>query len=192
MVEDPGTAGDGPAEEGAATPESPVGQEVDEPVFMKENVRLGPFQTQILECKVKPLIRERIHVMVMPSRAGESQPGGEWPLPPGLHVLHTYTRLKMSSNKVSVVVRNMSESPVFLKKGVQVARVVSASPVSPVELSPEMEVVLRAEAEQEPMYVAEWQEKLLEKLNLDGLNDWTPQNTAMARTLFWPFIISLC
>ena len=192
VVEDPGTAGDGPAEEGAATPESPVGQEVDEPVFMKENVRLGPFQTQILECKVKPLIRERIHVMVMPSRAGESQPGGAWPLPPGLHVLHTYTRLKMSSNKVSVVVRNMSESQVFLKKGMQVARVVSASPVSPVELSPEMEVVLRAEVEQEPMSVAEWQEKLLEKLNLDGLNNWTSRNIAMARTLFWPFIISLC
>ena len=139
VIADPGTAGDGPAEEGAATPESPVGWEVDEPVFMKENVRLGLFQTQILECKVKPLIGESAHVMVMPLRAGESQPGGVWPLPPGLHVLHMYTRIKMSSNKVSVVVRNMSESPIFLKKGVHVVRVVSASPVSPTELSPEME-----------------------------------------------------
>ena len=43
----------------------------------------------------------------------------------------------MSSSKVSVV-RNMSESPVFLKKGVQVARLVSASPVELAELSPEM------------------------------------------------------
>ena len=40
VVEDPGMARDGPAEEGAAIPESTVGQEVDEPVFMKENVRL--------------------------------------------------------------------------------------------------------------------------------------------------------
>ena len=37
----------------------------------------------------------------------------------------------MGSNKVSMVVRNMSESPVFLKKGVQVAWVVLASPVPP-------------------------------------------------------------
>ena len=110
----------------------------------------------------------------MPLRAGESQAGGAQPLPSGFNVLHAYTRLKMSSNKVSVVVRNMSESPIFLKKGMHVARVVSASPVSSTELSPEMEAVLGAEAEQKPMSVAERQEKLLEKLNLDALSNWTP------------------
>ena len=47
VVEDPGMAGDGPAEEGTTSPEYPTSQEVDEPVFMKENVRLGLFQTQI-------------------------------------------------------------------------------------------------------------------------------------------------
>ena len=50
---------------------------------MKENIRLGPFQTQILECKVKPLIGESAQVMVMPLKVGESEPGGAWPLPPG-------------------------------------------------------------------------------------------------------------
>ena len=68
----------------------------------------------------------------------------------------------------------MSEFPIFLKKGVHVARVVSASLVTPVELSSEMDAVLGAEAEQEPMSVAKWQEKLLERLNLDGLSNWTP------------------
>ena len=75
-----------------------MSQDLDEPVFMKENVRLGPFQTQILEYKVKPLIGERTHIMVTPLRAGETQPGGAWPLPSGLHVLHAYTRLKMSGS----------------------------------------------------------------------------------------------
>ena len=187
VVEDPGMAWDGPAEEGAASPESPAGWEVDEPVFIKENVRLGPFQTQILECKVKPLIGESTHVMVMPLRAGKSQPGGTWPLSPGLHVLHAYTRLKMSSNKVSVVVRNMSESAIFLKKGVHVARVVSTSLVPPTEPSLEMEAILVSEAEREPMSVAEQQEKLLEKLNLDGLSNWTPGNAAVAQDLVLAF-----
>ena len=41
MVEDLGQARDGPAEEGAATLESPAGQNLGDPVFMKENVRLG-------------------------------------------------------------------------------------------------------------------------------------------------------
>ena len=51
----------------------------------------------------------------------------------------------MSSSKVFVVVRNMSEFPIFLKKGMQVARVVSSSPVEPAELSLEMEAILGSE-----------------------------------------------
>ena len=66
---------------------------------MKDNVRQGPFQTQILECRIKPVFG----VMVTPLRVGVAQPGGMQPLAPGLHVLHMYTRLKMSSSKVSVV-----------------------------------------------------------------------------------------
>ena len=67
--------------------------------------------------------------MVMPLRAGEAQPGRAQPLPPRLHILHVYTRLKMSSSKVSMVVRNISESLIFLKKEVQVARVVRVARV---------------------------------------------------------------
>ena len=106
---------------------------------------------------------------------------------PQLHVLHAYTRLKMSSSKVSVVVRNMSESPIFLKKGVQVAWVVSATPIPPVELSTQMEATLGVEAVQEPMSVTTWQDKLLEKLNLDGLSNWTLQNAATAQDLVLAF-----
>ena len=145
-----------------------MGQDLDEPVFIRENGRLGPFQTQILEYRVKPLIGESAHVMVMPLRAGETQPGGAWPLPPGLHILHAYTRLKM-------------------KKGVQVTRVVSMSPVLPVELSPEWEAILGMEDKWEPLSVVERQTKLLEKLDLDGLSNWTPRNAMVARDLVLAF-----
>ena len=37
--------------------------------------------------------------MVMPLRAGGTQPSGVQSLPPRLHVLHAYTRLKMSSSR---------------------------------------------------------------------------------------------
>ena len=70
---------------------------------------------------------------------------GVQPLHPRLHVLHMYTKLKMSSSKVSVVVKNMSESAIFLKMGMQVVRVVSVSPVLPTELSLEMKAVLGIE-----------------------------------------------
>ena len=187
VAEDPGTASDGPVEEGAAAVEPPMGQDLDKPVFMRENVRLGPFQTQILECRVKPLIGESAHVMVMPLRPGETQPGGVWPLPPGLHILHVHTRLKMSSSRVSVVVRNMSESLIFLKKGVQVGRVVSTLPVLPAELFLELEAILGMEDKWESLSVAERQTKLVEKLNLDGLSNWTPQNATAAQDLVLAF-----
>ena len=93
----------------------------------------------------------------------------------------------MSSSKVSMIIRNMSESLVFLKKGVQVAQVVSASPVLPVELSLEMEAALGMEDRHPSLSVAEWQGKLLEKLNLGGLSNWTPQNAAAVQELVLTF-----
>ena len=64
-----------------------------------------------------------------------------------------------------------------------VARVMSASPVPPMELSPEMEATLGMDARPEPMLVVVRQEKLLEKLNLDGLAHWSLKNAMAAREL---------
>ena len=80
MEKDQGMGEGSPVGEGAS--ESSLALDVDEPIFMKENVRLGPFQTQILECRVKLLIGESTQVMVTPLRGRESQPGGARPLPP--------------------------------------------------------------------------------------------------------------
>ena len=77
----------------------------------------------------------------------------------------------------------MSDSHIFLKKGVPVVRVVSASLVPPAELSPEMEAALGTESRPEPLSVAARQEKLLEKLNLDGLAQWSPENVVAVREL---------
>ena len=77
----------------------------------------------------------------------------------------------------------MSDSHIFLKKGVPVVWVVPASLVPPTELLPEMEAVLGMEARPEPMSVVVRQEKLLEKLNLDGLAHWSPGNAVTVREL---------
>ena len=102
----------------------------------------------------------------------EGQPKETKPLPLGLHVLHAYTHLINGSRRVSLVVRNVSDSHIFPKKGVPVVWVVSASLVLPAELSPEMEATLGKESRPEPLSVAARQEKLLENLNLDGLAHW--------------------
>ena len=126
---DLGSGAGGDEGKSVVAPEKPLEKGIDEPVMMREGLKLGPFQMQILEGKTTPLLQETAHVMVAPLKAGMVWPAGACPLPPGLHVLHVYIRLKMGSNKVSVIVRNMSGSPIFLKKGVQVAYIVSASPV---------------------------------------------------------------
>ena len=128
--------------EGAS--EGPWEVDVDELVMVRESVHLGPFQTEIIEGQVKPLLRDMAHVMITPLRV-EGQLWEARLLPLGLHVLHAYTHLKNSSSKVSLVVRNTSDSHIFLKKGVPVTQVVSASSMLPTELSLEMEATLVAE-----------------------------------------------
>ena len=160
----------------------PLEGSIDKLVMVWESICLGPFQTKIIEGWVKPLLGDTSRVMIIPLRV-EGQPQETKPLPPGLHILHAYTHLKNGSGKVSLVVRNVSDSHIFLKKYVPVARVMSASLVPPVKLSPEMEAALGAESQPKPMSVAVRQEKLLEKLNLDGLAHWFPQNVAVVREL---------
>ena len=164
--------------EGAMASEDSVDQEIDEPALMRESMKLKPFQMEILEEKTNPLLGESTQVMVAPMKAGEAQQSGTRPLPPGLHVFHIYMRLKMGSNKVSVVVWNMSDSPIYLKKGMQIACIVSAVPVPPAKLSAKMEATLGAEVQQELMSISMHQERLLEKLNLDGIGNWSPRNAA--------------
>ena len=155
---------------------------IDELVTVWESIHLGPFQTEIIEGRVKPLPGSTSYVMITPLKV-EGQQCETKPLPLGLHVLHAHTRLKNGSGRVSLVVRNMSESQIFLKKGMLLVQVVSAMLVSPAELSLEMEAALGKESRPEPLLVAVRQEKLLEKLNLDRLAHWSPENAVAVREL---------
>ena len=83
--------------------------------------------------------------------------------------------------QISIVVRNMTDQAIFLKKGTRVAHVVSAT-LAPPEETPSTQDE-DAHAPKECMTVQEQQDKLLEKLNLDGLSQWTPRNAAIAREL---------
>ena len=172
---------------GTETPEegasggSPEGS-IDELVMVQESVHLGPFQTKIIKGQVKPLLRSTSYVMITPLKA-EGQPRETKLLPLGLHVLHAYTHLKNGSGRVSLVVRNVSDSQIFLKKGVLVVQVVFALLVPPTELSPELEAALGKEPRPEPLLVAARQEKLLKKLNLDGLTHCSPENAVAVREL---------
>ena len=103
------------------------------------------------------------------------------PATPGLQVLHADMTLTAGNKQVSIVVRNMTDKAIFLKKGARVAHIVSAMLAPPEEMPPEQDE--DAQTLKERMMVQERQDKLLEKLNLDGLSKWTPHNAAIARDL---------
>ena len=71
-----GDVSSAPADEGATMSVASPDQEIDESVFMKESLKLGPLQTQIIECKTKPLLGESAHMMITPLRAYKAQPDG--------------------------------------------------------------------------------------------------------------------
>ena len=103
-------------------------------------------------------------------------------LPPRLQVLHAYTMLTAGSKQVLIVVRNMTDSAIFLKRVCMLCiHVVSAMLVPPEEAPSEEEQ--GAQAPRERLSVQEQQEKQLDKLNLDGLSEWSPCNAAIAREL---------
>ena len=176
----PGNVGEAQSEGASGGPQE---VDVDELVTVRESICPGPFQTEIIEGWVKPLFGDMAHVMITPLKVGEGQPWEARPLPLGLHILHAYMCLKNGSGRVSLMVRNMSDSHIFLTKGVLVAQVMLASPVPPMELLLEMEATLGTEARPEPMSVVVRQEKLLQKLNLDRLAHWSPRNAVAVREL---------
>ena len=109
----------------------PQEMDMDELVTVRESVHLEPFQTEIIEEQVKPLLGDTAHIVVMLLKVGEGQLRDSRPLPLGLHVLHTYTHLKNGSGKVFLVVRNMSDSHIFLMKGVPVVQIMPVSLLPP-------------------------------------------------------------
>ena len=61
MEEDLGVVGDGPYGQGATALPLSGTREIDKLVYIKESVQIGLFQTQILECGVKPLLVKSAH-----------------------------------------------------------------------------------------------------------------------------------
>ena len=158
------------SEGGAGTPEK---NEVDMVVEMGSSTHVGPFQTEILEGKISQAPVCDTHVMVMPVGRAELKQDRGRQLPPRLQVLHTYTTITAGCKQISIVVRNMTDQAIFLKKGARVAHIVSATLAPPEETPTQGE---DAHTLKECMMVQERQDKLLEKLNLDGLSQWTPRN----------------
>ena len=109
--------GEGTPEKGAEGTNMPGEKEVDTVVEMRGSTHVGPFQTEILEGKISQAPAHNTHVMVTPIGCTELKQDRGHQLPPGLQVLHAYTTLMAGCKQIMIVVQNMTDQAIFLKKG---------------------------------------------------------------------------
>ena len=130
---------EGMLEKGVEETNTPGEKEVDAVVEVKGSTHVGPFQMEILEGKLSQAPTHDAHVMVTPLGHAESKRDRGCQLPPGIQVLHVYTTLTAGCKQIAIVVWNMTEQAIFLKKGVRVAHVVSVKLAPPEEASSRQE-----------------------------------------------------
>ena len=104
---------------------------------------------------------------------------------PDLMVQNAYTEMCNGSENVAVIVRNSTVYPQTLKKKILVARVVAANQVLEPQMWPGMIYALD-EAQgilTQRLTTEKRQEKLFEKLELNGFGSWPPELEDSAQSL---------
>ena len=100
-------------------------------------------------------------------------------LPLGIDVQTAYSTLANGSSRIPVILRNNTQDWLEVKKGVPIARMVTANAI------PKVTHILLAgnPHEQSTLSKSERQELLLEKLDLTGLEAWPTEQAEKARSL---------
>ena len=147
---------------------------VDEVVRVASKCTVPLFGHKVIHGKVN-LVLHGCRLNVMTHGLEKRSPS----LPLGIDVQTAYTTLANGSHRVPVVLRNNTQDWLEIKKGVPIARMVTANAM------PKVTHVLPAEKphEQSTLTEAERQELLLEKLDLTGLEAWPKEQAEKARSL---------
>ena len=112
---------------------------------------------------------------------------GDKPLPHSLAVHNTYTEMMTGSKSIAVVVRNLTATPITLKKNAPLARVVATNAIPNMQLLLGMVEQLDTAHEiltgRPKMTVIQWREALFEQSDLSSLVSWTPKSRVAACSL---------
>ena len=166
--------------------------DLDEPVRLTAKCTIPGFQMVMVHGRTE-------HTMMMGDQRLNIMTQAPYPddcagLPNGVYITRTYTDLEPGSQRVAVVVRNMTSRPIHLAKGKIVAWVQAANLVPEATPSPELLKKLEADSptvDKPQLTVKERQELLLTALKKDGgldcLKDWPPALAAKAVRLLLEF-----
>ena len=147
---------------------------VDEVVRVASKCMVPPFGHKVIHGKVN-LVLHGCGLNVMTHGLEKRSPS----LPLGIDVQTAYATLANGSHRVSVVLRNNTQDWLEIKKGVPIARMVTANAI------PKVTHILPAEKphKQSTLTEAERQELLLKKLDLTGLDASPKEQAEKARSL---------
>ena len=148
--------------------------DVDEVVRVASKCTVPPFGHKVIHGKVN-LVLHGSRLNVMTHGLEKRSPS----LPLGIDVHTAYATLANGSHRVPVILRNNTQDWLEIKKGIPIARMVTANAISKVTH------ILPAgnPHEQSTLTEAERQELLLEKLDLTGLEAWPMEQAEKARSL---------
>ena len=148
--------------------------DVDEVVRVARKCTVPPFGYKVIHGKVN-LVLHGCRLNVMTHGSEKRLPS----LPLGIDVQTAYTTLANGSHRVPVILRNNTQDWLEIKKGIPIARMVTANAI------PKVTQVLPVgnPHEQSTLTEAKRQELLLEKLDLTGLEAWPKEQAEKARSL---------
>ena len=147
---------------------------VDEVVRVASKCTVPPFGHKVIHGKVN-LVLHGCRLNMMTHGLEKRSPS----LPLGIDVQTAYATLANGSHRVPVILRNNTQDWLEIKKGVPIARMVTANAI------PKVTHVLPAKNphKQSTLTEAERQELLLGKLDLTGLEAWPKEQAEKARSL---------
>ena len=148
--------------------------DIDEIVRVASKCTVPPFGYKVIHGKVNLVLHE-CRLNVMTHRLEKRSPS----LPLGIYVQTAYSTLTNGSHRFLVILRNNTQDWLEIKKGIPIARMVTANTI------PKVTHILLAgnPHEQSTLTEAERQELLLEKLDLTGLEAWPTEQAEKACSL---------
>ena len=148
--------------------------DVDEIVRVASKCTVPPFGHKVIHGKVN-LVLHGCRLNVITHGLERRLPS----LPLGIDVQTAYSTLANGSHRVLVILRNNTQDWLEIKRGVHIARMVTANTI------PKVTHILLAgnPHEQSTLTEVERQELLLEKLDLTGLEAWPTEQAEKARSL---------
>ena len=147
---------------------------VDKVVRVASKCTVPPFGHKVIHGKIN-LVLHGCRLNVMTHGLEKRSPS----LPLGIDVQTAYSTLANGSNRVPVILRNNTQDWLEVKKGVPIARMVTANAI------PKVTHVLPDgnPHERSTLTEAERQDLLLEKLDLTGLEAWPTEQAEKAHSL---------